>query len=82
MYTPKSAGWAYLLWCLCLVGFCGIHRFYAGKWLSGLIWFFTFGLLGIGQLIDLLLINGMINSSNLRSYVHSHACDRHQMAYA
>ncbi len=82
MYTPKSAGWAYLLWLFCLVGFCGIHRFYAGKWISGLIWFFTFGLLGIGQLIDLLLINGMINSSNLRSYVRSQACDRHQMAYA
>ncbi len=62
----RSTGTAYLLWLFCLLGFCGIHRFYAGKVLTGLLWFFTFGLLGIGQLIDLILIPGMIDRSNLR----------------
>ena len=46
----------YLLW---LFGFMGAHRFYYGKQISGIIWFFTLGLLGIGWLIDLLLIPGM-----------------------
>jgi TM2 domain-containing membrane protein YozV len=47
----KSVG--YVLW---LFGFTGAHRFYYGKPISGTIYFFTFGLLGIGWLIDLFLI--------------------------
>jgi TM2 domain-containing membrane protein YozV len=62
----KSTGVAYFLWLFGLVLLCGLHRFYAGKWFSGLIWLFTFGLLGIGQLIDLFLIPGMITNANLR----------------
>jgi TM2 domain-containing membrane protein YozV len=46
----------YLLW---IFGFLGAHRFYFGKQISGVIWFFTLGLLGIGWLIDLFLIPGM-----------------------
>ena len=37
----------------------GSHRFYFGKPISGTIWFFTGGLLGIGWIIDLFLIPGM-----------------------
>lgn len=47
---------AYLLW---IMGFMGAHRFYLGKRLTGIIWFFTLGLLGIGWLIDLFLIPSM-----------------------
>lgn len=50
----KSVG--YVLW---LFGFTGAHRFYFGKPLTGTLWFFTLGLLGVGWLIDLLLIPGM-----------------------
>jgi TM2 domain-containing membrane protein YozV len=46
----------YVLW---IFGFLGAHRFYFGKPITGAIWFFTFGLLGIGWLIDLFLIPGM-----------------------
>jgi TM2 domain-containing membrane protein YozV len=63
--TPVS----YILWLLCLVGLCGLHRFYHGRWVTGLIWLFTLGLFGIGQIIDLFLIPGMVRVSNLEERV-------------
>ena len=59
-----DTGVAYLLWCTCLFGFCGGQRFYAGKIGSGLLYLFTFGLFGFGQLLDLALIPGMVNERN------------------
>ena len=61
----KSAVVAYLLWCLACLGFAGIHRFYAGKWITGLVWLITGGLFFIGQSIDLVLIPGMVREANL-----------------
>lgn len=46
----------YILW---IFGFMGAHRFYYGRQITGTIWFFTLGLLGIGWIIDLFLIPGM-----------------------
>lgn len=46
----------YILW---IFGFLGSHRFYYGKPITGTIWFFTFGLLFVGWIIDLFLIPGM-----------------------
>ncbi|HEX8158767.1 MAG TPA: TM2 domain-containing protein [Solirubrobacteraceae bacterium] len=63
----SSNGVAYLLWLACCIGFCGIHRFYLGKPISGLLWLFTLGLLGFGQLLDLVLIPGMVESVNRRN---------------
>ena len=62
----KSTGTSYLLWLLCFLGFCGIHRFYNGRIITGLIWLFTGGLLLIGQIIDLFLIPSMVEDSNRR----------------
>lgn len=50
----KAVG--YLMW---LVGFTGAHRFFYGKTLTGILWFFTFGLLGVGWVIDAFLIPSM-----------------------
>lgn len=46
----------YILW---IFGFLGAHRFYYGKPVSGTIYLFTLGLLGIGLIIDLFLIPSM-----------------------
>ena len=53
----------YLLW---IIGFTGAHRFYYGKPVTGTIWFFTLGLLGVGWLVDLFLIPGMDRKADLR----------------
>ena len=37
---------------------------YCGKWVSGLIWFFTLGFLGVGWLLDLFLMSGMVDKAN------------------
>lgn len=66
----RSTLMAYLLWCLVFIGFAGIHRIYAGKVLTGLLWLFTGGLLLIGQVIDLILIPGMIERANLKEQLH------------
>ncbi len=60
----RSVGFAYLLWALCLVGVAGIHRFYAGRYVTGFIWLLTLGLVGIGSIVDLFLIPGMIEKAN------------------
>lgn len=62
----RSTGMAYLLWSLCFFGFAGIHRFYLGKPISGLIWFLTWGLFGMGQIVDLLLIPEMVEEKNFK----------------
>lgn len=51
-----SKFFGYVLW---IFGFTGAHRFYYGKQITGTIWFFTLGLLGVGWLIDLFLIPSM-----------------------
>ncbi len=61
--NTHSTAIGYILW---LFGFTGSHRFYYGKQITGVIWFFTFGLLGIGWLIDLLLIPGMDEQADRR----------------
>jgi TM2 domain-containing membrane protein YozV len=68
-YPAKSTEIAYLLWLLCLVGLCGVHRFYAGRWVTGIIWLLTGGCLLIGQIVDLFLVPNMIRISNLETAI-------------
>jgi TM2 domain-containing membrane protein YozV len=51
-----------------LFGVFGAHRFYYGRKLTGVLWFFTLGLLGIGWIVDLFFIPSM-NASACRRYV-------------
>jgi TM2 domain-containing membrane protein YozV len=52
--SPKSRTVALIL-CI-LLGWLGVHRFYAGKVTTGVIWLLTFGLAGIGWFIDFIMI--------------------------
>ena len=53
----------YILW---IFGFTGSHRFYYGKRITGVIWLFTLGLLGIGWLVDFFLIPSMDRAADRR----------------
>lgn len=53
----------YVLW---IFGFIGAHRFYYGKQVTGVIWFFTLGLFFIGWIIDLFLIPSMEREAERR----------------
>ena len=66
----KSTFASYILWLVCLVGICGLHRFYLGRPWTGLLWLLTAGLLGIGQIIDLFLIPGMVRNENLEGRLY------------
>ncbi|MBR1591640.1 MAG: TM2 domain-containing protein [Ruminococcus sp.] len=46
---------AALLFCL-FFGLLGVHRFYAGKIVTGIIYACSYGLFGIGIVVDLILI--------------------------
>lgn len=63
MHDTHSKTIGYIVW---IFGFTGAHRFYYGRQITGTIWFFTLGLLGIGWLIDLFLIPSMDRSADRR----------------
>lgn len=54
----------YLMW---LLGFFGLHRFYYGRPISGVIWLLTLGLLFIGWIVDLFLMPSLCRDAQLRS---------------
>lgn len=62
--TERQVVVGYVLW---LAGFFfvfGLHRFYTGRWVSGLVWLFTGGLCGVGQIIDAFFIPQMVADYN------------------
>ncbi len=61
-----SGPWNYSLAWLLLVylGFLGIHRFYMGKWLTGLLYLLTVGFFGIGIFYDLWTLNSQVDDLN------------------
>lgn len=49
---------------LTFLGIFGIHRFYMGKWITGLIYLCTGGLFLLGILYDYWTLNGQIDDLN------------------
>ena len=62
--STHSIAIGYVVWFF--FGLFGGHRFYYGKQLTGVIWFFTAGLLGIGWLVDAFLIPLMDDEADAR----------------
>ena len=52
---------------LTFLGFFGIHRFYMGKWFTGLLYLLTCGLFFIGIIYDYWTLNDQIAEENSRS---------------
>lgn len=50
---------------LTFLGLFGVHRFYLGKWITGIIWLCTGGFFLIGYLYDFLNMNEMVSEQNL-----------------
>ena len=50
---------------LTFLGIFGLHRFYMGKWITGIIYLLTVGLFGLGILYDYWTLNGQISSKNM-----------------
>jgi TM2 domain-containing membrane protein YozV len=51
---------------LTFLGLFGIHRFYMGKWATGIIYLLTGGIFGIGYLYDLWTLNDQVSLINSR----------------
>lgn len=58
--TDYSVAWLLLTF----LGMFGVHRFYLGKWGTGLLYLFTLGLLGLGVLYDYWTLNGQVSECN------------------
>ena len=52
---------------LTFLGSFGVHRFYLGKWGTGILYLLTFGLLGFGVLYDYWTLNQTISDCNARA---------------
>lgn len=52
---------------LTFLGLFGIHRFYMGKWVTGILYLLTGGLFGLGYLYDLWTLNDQLTIINSRT---------------
>jgi TM2 domain-containing membrane protein YozV len=62
--SERNAVIGYVLWLAGWFGVCGLHRIYAGRWASGLLWLVTGGLCFVGQIVDLFFVPRMISDYN------------------
>ncbi len=62
---PKDYDVAWIL--LTFLGVFGVHRLYMEKWLSGVLYLLTFGLLGIGVIYDFWTLNSQLSELNQRA---------------
>lgn len=61
--TDYTVGWVLLTF----LGIFGVHRMYMGKWITGILYLLTAGLLGLGVLYDFWTLNDQITVANRRA---------------
>ena len=64
---PYDYNVAWVLNAIPFLGVFGIHRFYLGKWPTGVLWLLTAGLFGFGWVWDLFTLNEQVDSRNRRA---------------
>jgi len=64
-YVPGSIDYSLAWILLTFLGVFGLHRFYMGKWGTGILYLVTLGLLGIGLIYDFWTLNSQISELNL-----------------
>ena len=52
---------------LTFLGLFGIHRFYMGKWLTGIVYLLSGGIFGIGYLYDYWTLNDQVSLINSKA---------------
>jgi TM2 domain-containing membrane protein YozV len=52
---------------LTFFGVLGLHRLYMGKWISGILYFFTVGLFAAGVIYDFFTLNEQVSDLNSAS---------------
>jgi len=62
-YLSYPAAWILLTF----LGLFGIHRFYMGKWFTGIVYLLSGAIFGIGYLYDLWTLNAQISLINDRA---------------
>ena len=60
---PEDYSLAWIL--LTFLGVFGVHRFYLGKWGTGILYLLTLGIFGIGLIYDFWTLNSQISELNL-----------------
>jgi TM2 domain-containing membrane protein YozV len=63
-YVPGPTDYSVAWLLLSFLGPFGIHRFYMGKWVTGLVWLATGGLFFVGWLYDLWTLNEQVSEIN------------------
>ena len=63
-FTAGSIDYSIAWLLLTFLGLFGIHRMYMGKWLTGILYLLTGGLLGFGYLYDFWTLNEQITIIN------------------
>jgi len=67
--STHSVSVGYLLW---FFGFTGAHRFYFGRPLTGILWFYTLGLFGVGWFRDVFCVPRMERTAGQRYQAGAH----------
>ncbi len=64
---PKDYSVAWIL--LTFLGVFGVHRFYLGKWGTGILYLVTLGIFGIGLIYDFWTLNSQVSELNVSKQV-------------
>jgi TM2 domain-containing membrane protein YozV len=63
-FTPGKIDYNLAWILLTFLGLFGVHRMYMGKWITGILYLLTGGLLGMGYLYDFCTLNNQITMLN------------------